>query len=84
MGNAALVSAVADAVQPIARELRLAVPDHWTGKAAAGYQRTADNLATGLGRYETRVRGLASLIHLHEQELAAVRAALSAGGQVAV
>lgn len=84
MGHAAVVSALAGHVEEIQAELQVAVPDHWTGRAAGRYQRTATNLATGLGAYAGRIRGLAGLVHRHEQEAAAVRAALATGGAVAV
>lgn len=84
MAHAAVVSAVGQEVEGVQADLLVAVPDHWTGKAAGSYQRKATNLATGLGAYAARIRGLAALVHRHEQEAAAIRTALAAGGTVAV
>ncbi|WP_420113588.1 hypothetical protein [Pseudactinotalea sp.] len=84
MAHAAVVSAVAGEVEGVQADLQTAVPDHWTGRAAGVYQTTARNLATGLGAYAVRIRGLAALIHRHERELVAIRTALSGGGNVAV
>ncbi|WP_156253461.1 hypothetical protein [Pseudactinotalea terrae] len=84
MGQAAVVSALADEVEEVAGELRRAVPGHWTGRAAQSYQRSAANLATGVGVHAARMRGLARLLHQHEQEAAAIRTALAGGGSVAV
>jgi uncharacterized protein YukE len=83
VGHAAVVAAVADEAEEVGMDLRVAVPGHWTGRAAESYQRSATNLATGVGRYAERVRGVARLLHQHEQEAAAIRTAL-AGGPVAV
>lgn len=84
MGHAAAVSAVADEVEEVGADLRGAVPGHWTGRAAQSYQRSAANLAAGVGVYAARMRGLARLLHQHEREVAAVRVALAGGGSVAV
>ena len=84
VGHAAVVSALADEVDGVGADLRGAVPGHWTGRAAQSYQRSAANLATGVGVYAARIRGLARMLHQHEREAAAIRAALAAGGSVAV
>jgi len=84
MGHAAVVSAVAGQVEEVSADVRVAVPEHWSGRAAQQYQRVATNVATGLGMYGERLHGLARLVHRHEQEAAAIRAALSGGGMVAV
>ncbi|GAB2609558.1 hypothetical protein [Pseudactinotalea suaedae] len=84
MGHAAVVSVVAGQVEEVSAALRGAVPEHWTGRAAHRYQQSATNLAAGLGMYGERIRGVARLVHRHEQEAAAVRAALAGGGMAAV
>lgn len=84
MGHAAVVSAVAGDIEEVAADLGTAVPEHWTGRAAQTYQRSATNLATGLGAYAGRIGGLAGLVHRHEQEAAAIRTALAGGGMAAV
>ena len=84
MGHAAVVSAAADRVEEVAGELRSAIPDHWRGRGADGYRTSAANLATGVGLYADRARGLARLVHQHEVEAAAIRAALAPGGTTAV
>jgi hypothetical protein len=84
MGHAAVVSAVAGDVEEVAFDLGRAVPGHWSGRAAQRYQRSAANLTTGLDTHAARIRGLAGLVHQHEQEAAAIRAALMGGGMAAV
>ena len=84
MPHAAVVSALAEQVEEVAADLRVAVPEHWTGRAAESYQRSATNLTTGLGAYAARIHGLARLINRHEQEAAAIRSALSGAGMTAV
>lgn len=84
MGHAAVISALAGEVEEVAADLRVAVPEHWTGKGAESYQRNAINLTTGMGVYAARLHGLAGLVHQHEQEAAAIRSALANGGMVAV
>lgn len=84
MGQAAALWAAAGEIEDTAGRLRDAVPEHWTGRAAEQYQRSASNLATGLDVLEARVGSLASRLHLQESEVAAVRAALATGAMVAV
>lgn len=84
MAHAAVVSALAERIEESGADLRVAVPEHWRGRAAQSYQRRAMGLASGLAVYATRIHGLAGLVHRHEQEAAAIRAALAAGGMAAV
>lgn len=84
MGQAANVWTAVSEVEAVAARLRVAVPEHWTGRAAHHYLRTATNLATGLDSYRVRLGALASALHTHELEVASVRAALATGGMAAV
>lgn len=84
MGQAAALWAAVGEIEVAAARLRAAVPEHWTGRAAQEYQRTATNAATGLDLLGARTGRLASRLHAHETEVASVRAALATGGPVAV
>jgi len=84
MGQAAALWTAANEIEAAAAQLQAVVPEHWTGRAADQYQRTAANLATGLDHLDGRVGQLAARLHAHESEVAAVRAALATGGMVAV
>lgn len=84
MGHAATMSAAAAEVEALVAEIAAAVPAHWTGRAAEAYQRSTQHASAALAVAAAGARGAAARIHVHEVELAAVRAALGAGGTAAV
>lgn len=84
MGGAMQVAAAAAELDAVAAVMPAAIPLHWSGKAAEGYQLTASNLARSLATLAATAHESAALARQHEVESAAISAALASGGLVAV